>query len=139
MRFDFALLADAAQVVEGKLYIQGGGLTRMTATSVPWAQPLAICMRLEPDADDDLSREWEFSVAVLGPDDMPITEARVPVTLHRPELVVAEGERPGVLLALTISGLVVRSYGPHRVRLAVDGAEMELSFAVVATSDVALS
>lgn len=132
MRFDFALLADYAQVVDGKLYVQGGGLTRFTAPSVPWMQPVAVCMRLEPAANDDLSREWQFGFAVLDPGDAVITEHQTPLTLHRPETEVAEGERRGVLVALTLSGLVIQRYGPHRVRLTIDGAKTELPFAVVA-------
>ena len=132
MRFDFVLLADAAQVLEGKLYIQGGGLTRLTAPTVPWMQPLAICMRLESVDDDDLSRDWQFEVAVFGPDENVLAEHRTPIALHRPDMAIAEGEQAGVvLLALTLSGLVVHSYGPHKVRVAIDGAEEELRFAVV--------
>lgn len=131
MRFDFALLADAAQVAEGKLYVQGGGLTRMTAPTVPWMQPLAICMRLEPDADDDLSREWPFEVVVVGPGDNTIFAHQTPIMLQRPGIEAAEGEEPGVLLALTIGTLTVQSYGPHRVTLTVGGAQTELRFAVV--------
>jgi len=131
MRFDFALLADAAQVVDGKLYVHGGGLTRMTATSVPWMQPVAICMRLEPDADEDLNREWQFRVVVLGPEDVPIFAHETPIRLQQPDVEVVEGEKPGVLLALTLGGLMVHDYGPHRVSLALDGAETELPFAVI--------
>jgi hypothetical protein len=132
VRFDFALLADYAQVVDGKLYVQGGGLTRLTAPSVPGMQPLAICMRLEPAPNDDLTRERQLGLTVLGPDDALITEHRTPLMLHRPDADVAEGEPLGVLVALMLSGLVVQAYGPHRVRLSVDEAEAELRFAVVA-------
>jgi hypothetical protein len=131
VRFDFALLADAAQVVEAKLYVQGGGLTRLTATSVPWMQPLAVCMRLAPDPDDDLGREWQFEVAVLGPEENAIFAHRTPVTLRRPAIAVAEGEQPSVLLAVTLGALMFHGYGPHRVTLALDGAETELPFVVV--------
>jgi len=132
VRFDFALLADAAEVVGGKLYIHGGGLTRMTAASLPWTQSLSICMRLEPGAEDDVSRPWQFRVIVVGPDDHPIFEHQTPITLSKPDVDIAPGEAPGVLLALTLSSLVVHHHGPHRVRLAFDGAETELPFAVVA-------
>ena len=131
MRFDFALLADAAQVVDGKLYVQGGGLTRLTAASVPWMQPVAVCMRLSPDAEDDLSREWQFTVVVTGPEQDPIFSHNALLMLHRPPIEAAVGEEPGVLLALTISVLMVRSYGPHRLTLTVDGAQADLRFAVV--------
>lgn len=131
MRFDFALLADAAQVVDGKLYVHGGGLTRLNAASLPWVQPLSVCMRLGPDAHDDLSREWQFEVVVIGPEDNPIFAHRTPIRLQQPAIAIAEGEQPGVLLALTLGALVVHAYGPHRVTLALDGAETELPFAVV--------
>lgn len=132
MRFEFVLLADAAQVVDRKLYVHGGGLTRLTVPSLPWMQPLAICMRLEPDDYDDLSHEWQFQLAVVGPDENPIIEHRIPLALHRPNTEPAEGEHRGVLVALTISGLVVHAYGPHRVRLAIEGAVTEETFAVLA-------
>src|SRR5947209_6484755 len=68
VRFDFALLADFAQVAEGKLYIQGGAFTRVNATSLPWVFPLAIAIRLEPAPDDDLAQEWQLELAITGPD-----------------------------------------------------------------------
>ncbi len=131
MRFDFALLADYAQVVDAKLYVQGGGLTRLNVPSLPWMQPVAVCMRLEPDDDDDLGREWQFGIAVLGPGEVLIAQHETPLTLSRPETEITEGEERGVLVALTLSGLVVQAYGPHRVRLSLDGADTELTFAVV--------
>lgn len=60
--------------------------------------------------NDDLSREWQFGIAVLGPGDALITEHRTPLALHDTE--VAEGEQLGVLVALTLSGLVVQDLWP---------------------------
>lgn len=132
MRFDFAMLADAAQVVEGKLYIHGGALTRITAGALPWTQPIAMGMRLEPDADDDLSREFRFRLTVVGPDSDVLAEHETPLSLQRPQAdPPAEGEPLGVVLGLTLNGLVFRSYGLHRITLGFDGAESELRFAVV--------
>ena len=135
MRFDYALLADFAQVINAKLYVQGGGLTRITALTLPFGVPVAIAMRLEAEPDIDLSRESQFEVVVVGPDGETIFSHQTPVTLERPQAIVEEGERPGVFIALTLSALVMRSYGPHRIDLTFDDARTEMHFAVVRPPD----
>jgi hypothetical protein len=133
VRLDFALLADAASTVEGKIYILGGGVSRVTAPTLPWAQSLAVCLRLIADPDDDLTVEREIEISIIDPSENtilgPVKAAMVgkPPPPADPSMDV----ELAMLLALTINGIALRSYGPHRIALSVDGAEATLPFVVV--------
>jgi hypothetical protein len=131
MRFDFALLADFAQMIDGKLYVQGGGLTRVTAPTVPFAVPVAIAMRIEPEPDAQVAGVSELEVSVIGPDGDTIFAHGAPMKLDRPAVTAQEGEKAAIFVALTLSPLVLKGYGPHRVELRFDDARIELNFAVV--------
>lgn len=78
MRLDTVLFADAASAIGGKLYIHGGGITRIEAPTFPWTHPqLAIVVRLEVE-DRDRER-WAveapmLSVALRDPDGKDLIE-----------------------------------------------------------------
>jgi hypothetical protein len=53
MRLAFAMLADAATVAEGKIYVHGGGWNRLTVDAVPAVQPsFAFVFVLELGVDE---------------------------------------------------------------------------------------
>jgi hypothetical protein len=135
VRFDFALLADYAQTIHGKLFVQGGGLTRVTVGGLPWLQSIAVCMRLEFDEDDDSGRPYHFQIQVVDPEGDAIFDHGAPIAWQAPPTEVLEGEDRGAFIAVTLNGVPFQRTGPHRVTLAVDGARAELSFAV-AMADV---
>ena len=45
-RVEWLILADEAEVVNGKLYMMGGGWDRLTAQSLPWGQHMAIAVAI---------------------------------------------------------------------------------------------
>ena len=45
-RVEWLILADEAEVVNGKLYMMGGGWDRLTAQSLPWRQHMAIAVAI---------------------------------------------------------------------------------------------
>jgi hypothetical protein len=135
MKFDFAMLADAAQVVEGKLYIQGGGLTRITAPSLPWMQPFGLCMRLWPESPSETaSGDHPFSVEITDPNGTVTFSAELSVQLVLPDATRDPGEDAAVVIAVTLGGLPVQTYGLHKIKLRLDDAETEVRVAVVPAS-----
>ena len=46
-KVEWLILADEAEVVNGKLYMIGGGWNRLTAQSLPWPQHMAIALAIQ--------------------------------------------------------------------------------------------
>ena len=132
------LLADAAQAVDGKLYILGGG---WSITSGP--APSAIAMKLEiPWDQTNVAHHWELylldadgqPVMVPTPEgDQPV-EARGDFEVGRPA-----GLPPGtpidLPLAISIGPLPLGASGRYTWRLTVDGQTDEdwsVTFSTVA-------
>ncbi|HXW82890.1 MAG TPA: hypothetical protein VEJ86_00655 [Candidatus Binataceae bacterium] len=63
MEIDFLQIADAAEAVNGKLYMLGGGWTRFNAPAFPAPVRLAICLGLLVDSYElDRLRSVTFSL-----------------------------------------------------------------------------
>lgn len=114
------LMADAAQVADGKLFVLGGGLQLLPARP----QPVAIALLLKVPWDRaNLPHEWKLEL--LDEDGMPV------FANDRPVLVAGQFEAgrpagwpPGtplqVPLAINFSAVPVRPGGAYTWRLAVD-------------------
>ena len=115
------LLADAAQVSDGKLHILGGGLRAIG----PAPQPAAIALLIDVPWDQgNVRHEWKLEL--LDEDGMPV--------LHNDRPVIVGGEfeagrppglAPGtpltVPMAINFSALPARSGAAYTWRLAIDG------------------
>lgn len=121
MKIDFALLADYAEVVNGKLYLMGGGWDTTTAAQLPAAVRMAIAVGVrigwnETDVqfpvlmtiEDDDGREYVRIQGVVsatrapgatpGSTQLSQVAANVPLQLpalggYRVHIVVGEGEQ----------------------------------------------
>jgi hypothetical protein len=124
------MLADAATAIEGKFYIHGGGLTKVTPPRLPWLQPLAICIDLEVQ-ELDRDSQHRIEITVFGPDHEVLTGPDLhPFTAPRP-VDLAEGEKPAFHVAMTHNGLTLKEVGPHVIRVVLDDREqIDLPFAV---------
>jgi len=115
------LLADAAQVADGKLYVLGGGLT----TIGPDPQPMAIALLLQVPWDrTNIPHEWRLDL--VDEDGRPVDGGGRPVAVGgRFEAGRPAGVRPGtaltVPLAIGFGGLPVTPGQRYRWQLAVDG------------------
>jgi hypothetical protein len=120
MELETFLLADAAVVAEGKLFVLGGGISRLAAPSFPWLHPqlaVVLRMRLEPD---EISLGRTVSLRMPGPDGsfaIPPAELRVPPgqSAELPDEVVF------LQLALTIAPVPFQAPGTYQFEIAVDG------------------
>jgi hypothetical protein len=121
VKVDFFILADAASAAEGKLYLHGGAITRLNLASLPAAVTLAGAVRLLVDESDPTKPPQRFGVEWHRPDGTllgPALEAETPPEPQQEGL--REGEERGLLVILTFA-LVIDAYGPHEVRVTLDG------------------
>lgn len=83
MRTDFLIVADGAQVAEGKLYVMGGAWNRLSLTEFPGSAPIAVALGLLVGWEETnqhhvttLSLEDEDGHVVLGPIEMSFEVGR---------------------------------------------------------------
>ncbi|MCU0272467.1 MAG: hypothetical protein MUE34_04465 [Acidimicrobiales bacterium] len=115
------LLADAAQVADGKLYVLGGGITSIG----PDPQPLAIALLLAVPWDRaNIPHDWRLDL--VDEDGRSVEVGGHPVAVAgRFEAGRPAGVRPGtpltVPVAIGFNGLPVQAGRRYRWQLAIDG------------------
>jgi hypothetical protein len=139
MRLDALLLADAVSAPpDGKFYVHGGGVTRITVPHLPFDVPqLAVLVRLEID-EHEIGQAHEFgfdlrdpSGALVGPAPAPRFPAELPPPPSGADAPI-EGEPRFVVLVLNIGGIRVAHPGLYTFSFQVDRETIgSLRFVVV--------
>lgn len=115
------LLADAAQVADGKLYVLGGGLQVIG----PQPQPLAVALLIKVPWDRaNISHDWQLEL--LDEDGMPVMHNEMPFLIGGQ---FEAGRPPGwpagtplpVPLGINFHALPVQPGRRYTWRLAIDG------------------
>ena len=124
MQVTTAMLADAARVESGKLFIHGGGWDAITVPSLPVTQPtLALVLVLRVDSSE-AHQPIPFAVELLDEDDHPIGP-RIDGSLSVGQ---TPGTRPGTPTfashALTFNLLTFQQAGGYRFRVTSEGTEL---------------
>jgi hypothetical protein len=136
MRLDTFLLAEAASasVQDGKLYVHGGGLTRVTAPTLPFVLPqLAVAARFLVEDDEELSQSHQFRISLNDPDGSAVIPP-IPVQMEPGEPVqLPDGEERFVQFAMTFGGVVFARAGIYSFSLVLDDiVQREMTLPVVA-------
>jgi hypothetical protein len=133
VELDYALLADSAQVANGKTYILGGGISILRRQQFPAPLGITLVVQLTYERTE-AEQPHELRVVVMDADGNPILpELRASMTVGPP----AEGIPRGVPLVAPIAlGLppvpVLQRPGSYQVQVLVDNRHLKtLPFAVV--------
>lgn len=133
MQIPVAMLADAATVERGKLYIHGGGWDNISASSFPVNHPsLALVLLFRLEYEEALEPQG-YLIDLVNDGDQPQgfrVEGELTVGLP-------PGTRKGASISvpqqLTVNGLEISSPGDYRFRVLVKASVLaELPFAVTA-------
>ena len=122
MDLDAVILADAVSAPpDGKVYVQGGGISRYEIPQLPWPLPLGVWIRLKV-SDGDFGQPHEIGVALIGPAGIPnippmLAHAAPPA---EPPDHLVEGEEEFVNLALQLPAVAVLA-GLYRLEIHIDG------------------
>jgi hypothetical protein len=128
---DYLVLADAASVADGKLYIHGAGWDVIRALSFPAAHPLiAVAIRLRvPWADTNQRHTLELD-AVDADGQSILPEPPGPLvgetTVGRPAF-LGDGDEQVFPLAFQIQRLTFNEPGTYAVIFRIDGFEVARS------------
>ncbi len=129
----FLLLADSAQVADGKLFVLGGGVAILPATP----QPVSLALLVHVPWDRSGER-FEWVCELLDEDGLPVLMGETPLLVNgefqagRPNG-WPEGAPLTVPIAINFSGLPLQSGRRYTWRLAVDGhtePEWQTAFSV---------
>jgi hypothetical protein len=129
MRLDTFLLADAVSAPpDGKIYVQGGGISGITLSSTPaQIERLMLLARWEITEESDFLENHFLEVALIDPDGgyaLPPqsfqTAGAIPDDEGPPDVSESKEEEKYFVLVLSLGGTTLTRGGPHRLRLKVD-------------------
>lgn len=120
MELDIALLADAAEVALGKLYVMGGAFDTIQVAGFPATHPsLAVVLRLLL-SPVDLDRKHQLEIMLLDADAHHIASAQgelfVPKSPDSPA-----GWKQAVILPLRFFNVPFRAEGHYSVEILING------------------
>lgn len=128
MKFDTIILADAANESQGKLNLLGAGITRINAPMIPWTQPQLVVIVRAFFAAEDLEKDHEIKLELLGPDGTailpPLSGAVTPSDLGPILEVGVEGEINALQANFGIHGILFARAGLHHFVVELDGEEV---------------
>ena len=119
-RVDCFLLADAAQVADGKLYVLGGGWERLTVPQLPLSRALEVAVRVIVPWTET-NRPLRFEVQLETEDGEPLLDPapKPEITVGRP-VHLREGSEQAVPFVLKIGGVQLKQPGRYVLTLRYD-------------------
>jgi hypothetical protein len=123
-RVDCFLLADAAQVAGGKLYILGGGWARLTADSLPVTRAYELAVRVVVPWTET-NRKLTFELQLLDEDGRSLLDpvVRADISVGRP-VHLKEGTDQVVPLTLRLPNVRLEREGRYAFSLTFEGEEV---------------
>lgn len=122
MRLDAFLVADAATAIEGKLYVHGGGITRVTPPMLPWTHPqLALVLRFTIGSADVGSHK--LTIRLVRPDGELVFDATSNMPVAEPDT-IDQAEETYANVVLTVGLIQFEAEGVYRFELDLDGDQV---------------
>lgn len=118
MEIEYALIADYAEVVSGKLYLMGGGWDAIAMAQAPGPARLAVAAGVRIGWEET-NRVVPVTKQVEDDDGQMLVKLEAAVNVGRPPH-LAPGTAQLAQIAANVS-LQVEAFGGYRVVLAVDG------------------
>jgi hypothetical protein len=121
MRLDTFLLADAVAAHNRKLFVHGGGISRVDVPEFPFTQTqIGLLVRFSFEAGDAIGEEHAFGLRFLKPDGSelhPLIETPVAVSAERKHV---DGEEVHLNLAIQAGPIEFENPGIYRVEIYLD-------------------
>jgi hypothetical protein len=122
------MLANAAEVREGLLYVLGGGIEQLWVSELPQEVAPTVIVSLELEATD-LGQDFQPRLIVLDPAGEALVDVEMPPAL--PEREVGGDDDAALFPMVFTVGMQVLRQGRHELRLVVGDTELaSLRFAV---------
>ena len=124
MEVDFAFLADAAEAVNGKIYVVGGAFDTIWAANVPVVYPrLSLVMRLM-FTPAEVGRKHKIEINLLEEDGKRMASVGGDLEIgQNPE--VPKGWRQGFLTSLNFANLKFEKLGDYSFEIVVNNSSLK--------------
>ena len=133
-RVEWLILADEAEVVNGKLYMMGGGWDRITAQTLPWKQHMAIALAVRVPWTDT-NRQTSVGIDLTDEDGTLLVDVKGEFVVGRPAQAVP-GQPLRSQIAIKMDALLPK-LGTYAVICRLHGDETTFPFNVVASPELA--
>lgn len=125
MNLDFAVLAEAAALGEGKLFIHGVPLKRLDVPQLPWGKAMAIAVSFDGQLDE-AGNQHQLRFRIVGPTGDEILAAPpFPVVLPRREELRDDFEQLNALAVIELGLVGFATEGWYRIELSLDSELLE--------------
>lgn len=123
-RIDCFLIADSAQIADGKLFILGGGWERLTVQSLPVTRSMDLATRvIVPWTETNQPLTFELQLVTEDGEGLLNSPATPSVTVGRPAH-LREGSDQSVPLVLKVNGVSLKAAGRYAFILSFGGEEV---------------
>ena len=123
-RVDCFLLADAAQVVNGKLYILGGGWARLTVPSVPDTRPFELAVRVVvPWTETNRPLHFQLQLETEDGEQLLDPPVKAQCSVGRP-VHLKEGTDQVVPFTIRLNAVTLAKPGRYAFTLEHEGSEV---------------
>lgn len=129
------MLADYAVAVEGKLHVNGAGITRLTPPEVPFFLPLlSLVARWRLDGREDAGKH-ELTLRFQTPDGTDLIPSEpVPIEQRDPYATALPGEEVFMQLVFNFGAILLPVEGIYRFSVQLDGEVVrDMALPVVVT------
>lgn len=124
MEVDFAFLADAAEITNGKFYVISGGFDTIHSSEVPFNyHPFSFVLRLLL-SPAELDRKHRVEVHILDEDGRKITSVEGDLEIKRAAH-LPKGWRQGFLSVWNIANLRFEKFGDYAFDIVVNGSSIK--------------
>ena len=129
MEIDFAIIADSADVANGKLYLLGGGWDKFYAQSFPQSVRLAVALGVLVPWDQ-CNERIPIKMLIRDADGHPVgPEMTAQIEVGRPPG-IAPGSTQRAVLAIN-SVFPIQQPGRYEILIAADGKERSMVFEAI--------
>lgn len=127
---EWLILADGAEVVNGKLYMLGGGWDRITVGSLPWGQHMAIALAIRVPWMDT-NRQTPIEIELTDGDGTSLTKAQGGFVVGRPaQATPGQPLRTQIVLNMNVE---FQKLGTYTVLCRLHDSERRFPFEVAAS------
>ena len=126
MNVDFAFLAEAAETINGKLYLIGGAIDTIWTETLPIVYPrLSFVMRLLFSLTE-IGRAHHIELNLMNEDGKVLARVSGDIHVSRNPQVPGDWEQ-GFLAVLNFAGLTFERFGEYRFELVADHVNLHSS------------